>query len=605
MSVDLSHAYVVDRAAPLPAALRGARALMLLLAAGTAVTVLAYLAAVELSGAAVGQSLWVCLPAVIAARVALRLRTGRTTLLRWGLGACGLWVLAALAAVVEGDPRGLTQLLVPVLVLVLLLQPTSRDHLLLRVPTAPGTPTGPPPRPRAAWWRLGAGTRAARAAREDGQGTMEYVGVLAAVAVVVGLVGLAFGAPQTRTRITEGTKDLICQVVGGPGCADDVAGGGVGSGDRSGGEGSGREGSGGEGSGTSEGCSGFWGCAWEGVTQVGSGLFNIGKGLWDDLVGLWELFQDPSLLVDALIHLWNNPSELLQLVWDEASRQMWESGDYGGAIGRTIWNIGSFFIPGVNLAKVGAKGGRLGKLANLASDLGQAGKLADDAAGTADAAADAARRGDAGEAARLADEARAQADEAAEQARGRGCPVAAGPAGSPGGLLALGAPVGSLTVAAIRPTLSVAVLAAGRACGDLTDAAREADEAADRANASALTAAGVDVQDGRFAQKTYSERFSEGGAFSGRTIDDVASDLRDGTLSPDDVQIDVIVRDGNTLILNTRSTQALERAGIPRSQWNVINRSGDPDFEARLDGQLRRNGLDSEGTGTTRSSGGG
>jgi hypothetical protein len=61
------------------------------------------------------------------------------------------------------------------------------------------------------------------------------------------------------------------------------------------------------------------------------------------------------------------------------------------------------------------------------------------------------------------------------------------------------------------------------------------------------------------------------------------------------VPINVIVRDGNTLILNTRSAQALTRAGIPRDSWNVINRTGDDFFEQLLTGQLSRNGLGSGG----------
>ena len=51
-----------------------------------------------------------------------------------------------------------------------------------------------------------------------------------------------------------------------------------------------------------------------------------------------------------------------------------------------------------------------------------------------------------------------------------------------------------------------------------------------------------------------------------------------------EVPIDFIVRDGNKLILNTRSAQALEAAGIPRSQWNVVNRTGQEMFENMLNG---------------------
>lgn len=503
-TTDLGHAYQRDRVAPLPTPLRAARGLVLLLAVGTFVTVLAYLSAVDLSAPSVGQSLWVALPAVVATLVVRRLGRPHPALLRWGVVACALWLASALAAVAEGDARGLTQLLLPTAVLVLLLQPASRAYLrgrdLGRAPAGP-RPPGPPPRRRALLWRFGAGVGAARDARDSGQGSAEYIGIFAAVAVVVGLVALAFGSPSARTQVLESAEDLVCAVTGGPGCGSATADGGDGSDqDGSGEDGDGEDGDGEDGS-EDEGCSGFWGCAWEGVKQVGSGLFNIGKGLWDDLVGLWELFQDPSLLVDALIHLWNNPSDLLQLIWDDESREMWENGDYGGAIGRTIWNVGSFFIPGVNLAKIGAKGGKLGKLADLASSLGQARKLADDAADAADTAADAARRGDVDAATEAAEEARRHADEAAEEARRRGCPVAAGPATAGDGALALAVPEGSLTVAAVRPVLSVVVLlAGGEGCGDLTDAAREADEAADAADlqATAARADFTDLGDGVF-----------------------------------------------------------------------------------------------------------
>lgn len=70
-------------------------------------------------------------------------------------------------------------------------------------------------------------------------------------------------------------------------------------------------------------------------------------------------------------------------------------------------------------------------------------------------------------------------------------------------------------------------------------------------------------------------------------------------------QLEYINRDGNILILNTRSSQALTQAGIPRSQWCAIDRTGDELFESLLDGQLSRNKLTSEGIAVVRQSGGG
>lgn len=69
----------------------------------------------------------------------------------------------------------------------------------------------------------------------------------------------------------------------------------------------------------------------------------------------------------------------------------------------------------------------------------------------------------------------------------------------------------------------------------------------------------------------------------------------DGTLNPSQIKIDYIVRDGNKLIMNTRSAQALTRAGIPRSAWSGVNRTGQALYENLLSGQLTRNGLTSVG----------
>jgi hypothetical protein len=112
------------------------------------------------------------------------------------------------------------------------------------------------------------------------------------------------------------------------------------------------------------------------------------------------------------------------------------------------------------------------------------------------------------------------------------------------------------------------------------------------------------VLDGaNYAQKTFSATFSAEGSFAGKSVSDVAGELRSGSINPSEVPVQYIVRDGNKLILNTRSAQALEQAGVARSQWNAVNMTGDAASEARLSAQLRRNGLTSEGTPTVRQNG--
>jgi filamentous hemagglutinin len=104
----------------------------------------------------------------------------------------------------------------------------------------------------------------------------------------------------------------------------------------------------------------------------------------------------------------------------------------------------------------------------------------------------------------------------------------------------------------------------------------------------AVAAKGI-AADAQFAQKTYGAMFSKGGTFAGRSVDDVAGALRSGAMKPSEVPIDFIVRDGRSIILNTRSAQALEAAGVPRSQWNAVNRTGSAAYEGRLTDQLSRN----------------
>jgi len=104
------------------------------------------------------------------------------------------------------------------------------------------------------------------------------------------------------------------------------------------------------------------------------------------------------------------------------------------------------------------------------------------------------------------------------------------------------------------------------------------------------------LEGANFSQKDYSPAFHAKGHFAGWTVDSVADGLRSGTIRPADVAVNYIIRDGNKLILNTRSATALEKAGIPRSQWNAADRTGDSEWEGRLDDQLRKNALSSQGT---------
>lgn len=111
------------------------------------------------------------------------------------------------------------------------------------------------------------------------------------------------------------------------------------------------------------------------------------------------------------------------------------------------------------------------------------------------------------------------------------------------------------------------------------------------------------MKNAKWAQKTFNPFFSSAGKFAGRSVDEVAEALRTGKMSAENVPIDIVIREGNALILNTRSSAALTKAGIPRSQWNVVNRTGQEFFENQLTNQLTRNSLTSAGTSSIRQSG--
>ena len=88
------------------------------------------------------------------------------------------------------------------------------------------------------------------------------------------------------------------------------------------------------------------------------------------------------------------------------------------------------------------------------------------------------------------------------------------------------------------------------------------------------------------------------------TIEDLVSAINRGKVNISDLPVEYIVRGGNTLILNTRTSQVLIQAGIPRNQWRVINKTGNALSEELLTGQLTRNKLTSEGVAIVRQSGG-
>ena len=97
-------------------------------------------------------------------------------------------------------------------------------------------------------------------------------------------------------------------------------------------------------------------------------------------------------------------------------------------------------------------------------------------------------------------------------------------------------------------------------------------------------------ENANYAQKTYSNSFSEIGRekyseLAGEpinTIDDLVDSINTKKISISELPVEYIERDGHTLILNTRTSQALTQAGIPRSEWFTIDRTGNSLYESLL-----------------------
>jgi len=142
------------------------------------------------------------------------------------------------------------------------------------------------------------------------------------------------------------------------------------------------------------GCTSALTCFARGVSLVESSQWNVAKAVADDAKGIVDLVKDPASLVDAAAYIRDHPGDALrQLVWDDESAKLWGKGNYLGAIGRTAWNVGSWVIPGVDIAKVFSKAGKFSKLGKVGK-LGKLGKLADDSGKAARRAEQLANKGD-------------------------------------------------------------------------------------------------------------------------------------------------------------------------------------------------------------------
>jgi hypothetical protein len=105
----------------------------------------------------------------------------------------------------------------------------------------------------------------------------------------------------------------------------------------------------------------------------------------------------------------------------------------------------------------------------------------------------------------------------------------------------------------------------------------------------------------RYSQISASPNFHPKGTFAGETIGGLAAKLRSGAVLPSQVPVKYVNLDGNNLIVNTRSSLALTRAGVPQASWTLIESTATEGSD--ISRRLIRNELTSEGTSTLRITG--
>ncbi|MDA2808543.1 Hint domain-containing protein [Nocardiopsis suaedae] len=182
---------------------------------------------------------------------------------------------------------------------------------------------------------------------DRGASFVEYSAVIVVCgAIIASLVGV--GMTDTGQEVRTGIENAYEQAFGGQGSGDE---GGSQSADGSDGD-SGDGGAGDDGGGDAGEDKDF-------LDHVGGFFSGLGGGIADDVTGIGDIFtQNPvDTVTDAINGIKEDP---LSLILSPETRDAWNNGDYGEAIGGGTWDIGSWFIPGPGWASKLGKLGRLG-----------------------------------------------------------------------------------------------------------------------------------------------------------------------------------------------------------------------------------------------------
>jgi hypothetical protein len=116
----------------MPRSVRAVRVLMYVVAGLTAVLTLSTLITLGVGWTALIEVSWFALPGIVSFVLAWRIKKGGVGLRRWIIGLEIFYVVVSLTRLVSGDPRGLVNLVLPAVVLVLITRPAAKEYFRKR-----------------------------------------------------------------------------------------------------------------------------------------------------------------------------------------------------------------------------------------------------------------------------------------------------------------------------------------------------------------------------------------------------------------------------------------------------------------------------------------
>jgi hypothetical protein len=126
----MTNPYDQGRFDPMPGQVKAVRILLFVVAGLTVLTLIGFLSSGQVTAESTGLVIWATLPGVIGVVVAPRLARGGRVRFWVVLLVAALLILGGLGALGRGDPRGITNLVLPGVILFLVTRRPARDFFL-------------------------------------------------------------------------------------------------------------------------------------------------------------------------------------------------------------------------------------------------------------------------------------------------------------------------------------------------------------------------------------------------------------------------------------------------------------------------------------------